>query len=117
MVRPHALRHRGDVANDSAGGPGHAVISSFSGAMIVAGGSGITYALSTVEDLLESRAAGAGRTRVVELVWSVQNPCRHNLHPCRLYEYSPAVRMVPQHLCSPWSPCSAASLSVRVRLG
>ena len=45
--------------------------------MIVSGGSGITYALSTVEDLLESRVVGAGRTRVVELVWSVQNPCRH----------------------------------------
>ncbi|KZT71167.1 hypothetical protein DAEQUDRAFT_707501 [Daedalea quercina L-15889] len=55
------------------GGPGNTVLSSFSGAMIVAGGSGITYALSTVEELLETRAAGSSRARMVELVWSIQN--------------------------------------------
>ncbi|TFY62034.1 hypothetical protein EVJ58_g4117 [Rhodofomes roseus] len=56
------------------GGPGNTVITSFSGAMIIAGGSGITYALSTVEELLEMRAAGSSSARVVELVWSVRGP-------------------------------------------
>lgn len=85
------LRTCRHVANDSPGGPGHAVISSFSGAIIVAGGSGITYALSTVEDLLHSHAASAGRARVIELVWSVQNPCRNN------FRFHPAVVVLTVH--------------------
>ncbi|KAH9918084.1 uncharacterized protein B0H18DRAFT_1032521 [Fomitopsis serialis] len=56
------------------GGPGNTVITSFSGVMLVAGGSGITYALSTVEELLQMRAVGSSRARMVELVWSVRNP-------------------------------------------
>ncbi|KZT71031.1 hypothetical protein DAEQUDRAFT_744515 [Daedalea quercina L-15889] len=56
------------------GGPGHAVVASFSGAMLVAGGSGITYALSTAQELMQNSAEGASRSRVVEIVWSVTDP-------------------------------------------
>ncbi|KZT71970.1 hypothetical protein DAEQUDRAFT_723603 [Daedalea quercina L-15889] len=56
------------------GGPGHALVSSFSGAMLVAGGSGITYALSTAQEIVQKSTEGASRSRVVELVWSVTDP-------------------------------------------
>ncbi|KAH9935347.1 ferric reductase like transmembrane component-domain-containing protein [Fomitopsis serialis] len=56
------------------GGPGHAVVTSYSGAMLVSGGSGITYALATAQEILQKSAEGASRSRVVELVWSVTDP-------------------------------------------
>ncbi|KAL6302891.1 iron reductase [Sparassis latifolia] len=56
------------------GGPGHSIVASFSGAMLVAGGSGITYALSTVQELLQKAMEGASRVRTVELVWSIPDP-------------------------------------------
>ncbi|KAI0916569.1 hypothetical protein AcV5_003023 [Taiwanofungus camphoratus] len=56
------------------GGPGHSIVSSFSGAMIVAGGSGVSYAMATVEDLLRKGLEGTSRVGVIELVWSVRNP-------------------------------------------
>jgi ferric-chelate reductase len=55
------------------GGP-HTLFEAYSGVVLVAGGSGITYALSLLDDLLAKHAAGAARTRVVELVWSVADP-------------------------------------------
>ena len=42
--------------------------------MLVAGGSGITYALSTAQEIMQKSAEGASRTRVVELVWSITDP-------------------------------------------
>lgn len=42
--------------------------------MLVAGGSGVTYALSTAQEILQKSAEGASRTRVVELVWSITDP-------------------------------------------
>lgn len=56
------------------GGPGHSIVSSFSGAMIVAGGSGVSYAMATVEDLLRKGLEGTSRVGLIELVWSVRNP-------------------------------------------
>ncbi|TFY64102.1 hypothetical protein EVJ58_g2857 [Rhodofomes roseus] len=56
------------------GGPGHAIVPSFSGAMLVAGGSGVTYALATTQEIMQKSAEGASRTRVVELVWSITDP-------------------------------------------
>ncbi|KAI0946789.1 hypothetical protein AcW1_010148 [Taiwanofungus camphoratus] len=56
------------------GGPGHSIPSSFSGVMIVAGGSGITYALSTVQELMKKDAQRSSRVKIVEFVWSVPNP-------------------------------------------
>lgn len=39
------------------GGPGHTIVPSFSSALIVVGGSGITYGLSTVQDLINKGEA------------------------------------------------------------
>ncbi|KAI0031325.1 ferric reductase like transmembrane component-domain-containing protein [Vararia minispora EC-137] len=49
----------------------HTLFEAYSGVVLVAGGSGITYALSLLDDLLAKHAAGASHVRVLELVWSV----------------------------------------------
>ncbi|TBU28196.1 incomplete iron reductase [Dichomitus squalens] len=56
------------------GGPGHAIFSSFSGAMFVAGGSGITFALAAVQDLVKKDLEYRSRVRAMELVWCIQDP-------------------------------------------
>ncbi|PSR76381.1 hypothetical protein PHLCEN_2v8477 [Hermanssonia centrifuga] len=56
------------------GGPGHTLYSSFSGALLVAGGSGITFALGVLQDLLQKDLEGRSRLKCIELVWSVQDP-------------------------------------------
>ena len=56
------------------GGPGHTVFSSFSAAVFVAGGSGITYALAAMQDLVLKDLAGQSRVKVIELVWTVPDP-------------------------------------------
>ncbi|KAI0746323.1 incomplete iron reductase [Daedaleopsis nitida] len=56
------------------GGPGHAIFASFSGAMFVAGGSGITFALAAVQDLMKKDLEERSRIRAMELVWCVQDP-------------------------------------------
>ncbi|TFY68805.1 hypothetical protein EVJ58_g796 [Rhodofomes roseus] len=55
------------------GGPGHAVIASFSAALLVAGGSGISYPLAVAEELLRDASYGASRVRLINLIWSVQD--------------------------------------------
>lgn len=46
---------RGPAMLRCAGGPGHSVFASYSAAMFVVGGSGITFALSAVQDLVQVR--------------------------------------------------------------
>ncbi|KAF8960641.1 hypothetical protein BDZ97DRAFT_1940337 [Flammula alnicola] len=48
--------------------------SSFSGAVFVAGGSGVTYALSAIQDLVQKDLAGESRVKIIELVWIVPDP-------------------------------------------
>ncbi|KAH7338359.1 hypothetical protein B0J17DRAFT_662222 [Rhizoctonia solani] len=55
------------------GGPGSTIPSSFSSALIVVGGSGITFGTSTVEELVTAAEDGSTRTKYVELVWVVQD--------------------------------------------
>ncbi|KAG8694759.1 hypothetical protein FRC08_008277 [Ceratobasidium sp. 394] len=54
------------------GGPGSAIPSSFTSALIVCGGSGITFGTSTVEELVVGAETGSTRARRVELIWVVQ---------------------------------------------
>ncbi|KAJ3795005.1 hypothetical protein GGU11DRAFT_840764 [Lentinula aff. detonsa] len=56
------------------GGPGHRIFASFSAAVFVAGGSGITFALSSIQDLIQKDLEGHSRVKVIHLVWSVQDP-------------------------------------------
>ena len=57
------------------GGPGHRVFSSFSAAVVVAGGSGITFGLSVVQDLIQKDLNAESRIKFLELIWIVQDPC------------------------------------------
>ncbi|KAI0794895.1 incomplete iron reductase [Abortiporus biennis] len=56
------------------GGPGHTIFASFSGALLVAGGSGITFALGMFQDLIRKDLEGESRLKDIELVWVVQDP-------------------------------------------
>ncbi|CAE6461442.1 unnamed protein product [Rhizoctonia solani] len=55
------------------GGPGSTIPSSFSSALVVVGGSGITFGTSTVEELVAAAENGCTRIKYVELVWVVQD--------------------------------------------
>ncbi|KAF9004591.1 ferric reductase like transmembrane component-domain-containing protein [Cyathus striatus] len=56
------------------GGPGHTIFASFSAAVFVVGGSGITFALSAIQDLVQKDVQGRSRVKVIELVWTIQDP-------------------------------------------
>lgn len=52
---------------------GHAatMFEAYSGALLVAGGSGISFILSLLDDLVNKHVEGRSRTRAIEVVWSV----------------------------------------------
>jgi hypothetical protein len=54
------------------GGVGNTVVSSYSGAMFVVGGSGVTFALSAVQDLVQS--GSASNVKVIDVIWSIPDP-------------------------------------------
>ncbi|CAE7115973.1 unnamed protein product [Rhizoctonia solani] len=56
------------------GGPGNTLFASFSGVMLVLGGSGITFGTSVLEDIIAKKASGAARAMCVNVVWAVQHP-------------------------------------------
>ncbi|KAJ7600626.1 hypothetical protein C8J56DRAFT_1019736 [Mycena floridula] len=56
------------------GGPGNTMFASYSAAVLVCGGSGITFGLSVLEDLIEKDMLRKSRVKVIELVWIVQDP-------------------------------------------
>lgn len=51
------------------GGVGNTVISSYSGAMFIVGGSGVTFALSAVQDLIQS--GYSSDVTGIDVIWSV----------------------------------------------
>lgn len=56
------------------GGPGHAMFHSYSAAVFVVGGSGISFALAAIQDLIDKDLRGQSRVKIIELVWAVQDP-------------------------------------------
>ncbi|KAK7438029.1 hypothetical protein VKT23_018197 [Stygiomarasmius scandens] len=56
------------------GGPGHRIFSSFSSAVFVCGGSGITFGLSAIQELIQKDLEGKSRVKTIELIWTVQDP-------------------------------------------
>ena len=56
------------------GGPGHTIPNSFSGAIFFVGGSGVSYGLAAVQELLKQAQAGMSTVRTIDLVWSVHHP-------------------------------------------
>ena len=57
------------------GGPGFTNFSSFSGALFVVGGSGISFGLATTQELIQRAAQGTTNVKAVQLVWSVHHAC------------------------------------------
>jgi hypothetical protein len=49
------------------------VFASFSAAVFVVGGSGITFALSVVQELVQRDLEGSSRVKVIELIWCIQD--------------------------------------------
>ena len=58
--------------SDLTGGFGDITIGNYSGAMFVVGGSGVTFALSAVQDLV--LAGDRSRAQVIEVIWSITDP-------------------------------------------
>ncbi|KAG8899539.1 hypothetical protein FRC00_001320 [Tulasnella sp. 408] len=57
------------------GGPcGHMMRSSFTSSLVVVGGSGVTYGLSVVEELIRDVEKLQSRTRLIALYWVVTDP-------------------------------------------
>ena len=56
------------------GGPGHTIYSSFSAVVLISGGSGITYSLSVLEDLVLKDLNNESRVKSIHLVWSIPDP-------------------------------------------
>jgi len=56
------------------GGPGHAMFHSYSAAVFVVGGSGISFAMAAIQDLIDKDLRGQSRVKIIELIWSVQDP-------------------------------------------
>ena len=54
------------------GGLGNTLLPSFSGVLLVAGGSGISQALSLAHDLILRAPSGVIRARIIDLVWIVR---------------------------------------------
>jgi NAD(P)H-flavin reductase len=55
------------------GGPGHTIYSSFSAAVLIGGGSGVSYSLSVLEDLILKDVNNESRVRSIILIWSIRN--------------------------------------------
>ncbi|TFK24120.1 ferric reductase transmembrane component [Coprinopsis marcescibilis] len=55
------------------GGPGRMMFASFSAAVLICGGSGITFGLTMMQDLLAKDLKGESRVKYVELVWVTQD--------------------------------------------
>lgn len=55
------------------GGPGLTNFASFSGALFVVGGSGISFGLATTQELIQRAAQGTTSVKAVQLVWSVHH--------------------------------------------
>jgi hypothetical protein len=56
------------------GGPGYTLYSAYSAVVLVAGGSGISYVMGVLDDMLQKHACGKSRVRVIEVIWSVGDP-------------------------------------------
>ena len=64
MVR-HLLAVWNEELNAAVGGPGDTLLASFSGVLLVVGGSGI----SATEELVRKATEGASAVAVLDLVW------------------------------------------------
>ncbi|KAN0131735.1 Ferric reductase like transmembrane component domain containing protein [Lactarius tabidus] len=80
-------------------GPGYTLYTAYSGVLLVAGGSGISYATSVLDDILQKHASGKSNVRVIEVVWSVTDPDS-------LYSHLPELLPLMHPRPSPHTPLS-----------
>ncbi|KZV76838.1 hypothetical protein PENSPDRAFT_679855 [Peniophora sp. CONT] len=85
------------------GGPSYTLFESYSGVVLVAGGSGISCVLGILDDLTEAHATGRSRVRSIEIVWVVADPAalttllpvlRPLVHPRPSPHSALAIRMI-----------------------
>ena len=55
------------------GGPGYTLYTAYSGVVLVAGGSGISFVMSILDDMLQKHADGKSRVCAIEVIWSVMD--------------------------------------------
>jgi len=55
------------------GGVGHTLMDSFSGALFIVGGSGISFSLASIQELIRKDINGKSSVKVIDLVWCVQS--------------------------------------------
>ncbi|KAI4524965.1 hypothetical protein K525DRAFT_220344 [Schizophyllum commune Loenen D] len=55
------------------GGPGDAIFHSYSAGVFVCGGSGITFGLASMQDILQRDLERRSRVKVLELIWIIQD--------------------------------------------
>ncbi|TFK70007.1 hypothetical protein BDN72DRAFT_896809 [Pluteus cervinus] len=73
--RKHGLERKVKVMIEGPyGGPGHTIFSSFSAAVFVCGGSGITFALGVIQDLVQKDRDAKSRIKCLELIWVLPDP-------------------------------------------
>jgi hypothetical protein len=64
----------------SQGGPGYTLYTAYSGAVLVAGGSGISYVMGVLDDMLRNHADGKSHLRFIEVIWSISDPGKRMNH-------------------------------------
>lgn len=77
-------------------------MSRYSGAMFIVGGSGVTFALSAVQDLL--RTGADSNIKIIDIVWSISDPGtphRFIFSPFDHHAHTPPFK---QHPSPRWSP-------------
>jgi ferric-chelate reductase len=82
------------------GGPGHTIISSYSAALVLCGGSGVSFGLGVVDEIVKDAEMGRARVRFAEMVWVTSDPGSSVTLPfCNFYplfiHYDVLVSVVP----------------------
>ncbi|KAF9239993.1 hypothetical protein BU15DRAFT_61626 [Melanogaster broomeanus] len=96
------------------GGPGHAVFASCSAATFIAGGSGITFAPATVQNLVrvidgwhQRDLEGSSRVKLIDLIWCIQDPCTPLFFSLPSTHNNTNANQPPSTRSSPYSPPSS----------
>ena len=96
------------------GGPGYTLYAAYSGVVLIAGGSGISYIMGVLDDMLQKHASGKSRVCIIEVIWAIQDagkrPSHKNFGPyprkltgvCKIrFALFTASRAHPAHAAAP----------------
>jgi hypothetical protein len=101
----------------SQGGPGYTLYTAYSGAVLVAGGSGISYVMSVLDDMLRKHENGMSHVRVIEVIWSVMDPGEGTNQTFSVPDppvLTGATYQIRSTLCSPSLPRSCSHVLHRI---